>query len=449
MTKSNSVHPTLSNHFMASKNNSHKKIAIVGAGITGLACAYYLADAGHAVTIFEREKGTGGLAGSASVQGVPIEKFYHHFFASDTDLLALAEELGVTDSIHFYTSSVGMYIGGKLYPFTTPIDLLKFTPLPFFDRIIMGMLTLYFIKRKGWDGLEKWTVKELFEKLYASRLYDIVWRPLLRMKFGNHADDVPATFLWGRINPRGRSRKGMGEKLGYFDHGYHTFFSALEKAVVAKGVQLRYEGIVSFASTKNGARVITDKKRYLFDDLIFTGSTGVFQKLFKGITEKLMRALSSINYQAINCMILEMSQPVSPFYWLNAVDEDISFIGCIEHTKLVSTKMYNGTHIMYVFNYLSADDSLYTMDPKAVYNLYTRDLKKIFPHFSRKNVIQWQLARNPYATPIYSGKYSQRMPRHKMAPHIYLANTTQVYPEDRNVNNGIVLARKVIKLISK
>lgn len=432
---------------MASKNKSQKTIACIGAGISGLASAYFLADKGHRVIIFEREQGSGGLAGSAEVNGVPIEKFYHHFFSSDTELIKMADEIGVGDQIRFYKSSVGMYLGGKLYPFTSPLDLLTFTPLPFIDRVKMGLLAMYLVKLKDWRGLEKWTVKELFNWLRAPELYRVIWKPLLEMKFGELADTVPATFLWGRINPRGRSRKGTGEQLGYFHHGYHTFFSALEKAVKAKGVEIRYESVEGFSSTAKGVSLTTSKQKYRFDDLIFSGSNVLFTKLYKNIKPTQSEKLTQIGYQAINCMILEMKKSVSPFYWLNAVDKDISFIGCIEHTNLVGTEMYGGRHIMYVFNYLRADDPIYTMEPQKVYDLYSADLKKIFPHFKKSDVIKWQLARNPFATPIYNGKYSRKIPPLKFAPHVYIANTSQVYPEDRNVNNGIVLARKVVKLL--
>lgn len=446
MMRSSNDHPILLNHSMALKNKKNRNIAVIGAGISGLASAYFLADKGYSVTIFEREKGSGGLAGSSHVNGIPIEKFYHHFFASDTELLKMASEIGIGNKVSFFPSSVGMYLGGKLYPFTTPFDLLKFTPLPFIDRVKMGLLAFYLVKKKTWFDLEKWTVGELFNWLRAPELYRIVWKPLLEMKFGDLADTVPATFLWGRINPRGRSRKGTGEQLGYFQHGYHTFFDALEKAVLKKGVSIRNEGVESFSSNPKGIRLHTAKQKYHFDDLVFTGSNVLLTKLFKNIPKAMSSKLLQVKYQAINCMILEMKESVSPFYWLNAVDKDISFIGCIEHTKLVGTEMY-GRHVMYVFNYLRIDNPIYTMDPDDVYQLYTRDLKKIFPHFKKSNIIKWQLARNPFATPIYNGKYSRKVPPNKIAPHVYLANTSQVYPEDRNVNNGIVLAKKVVDLI--
>ena len=45
------------------------KVAIIGAGITGLVAGYRLLQAGHEVTIFEKEKELGGLLGSFKIEG--------------------------------------------------------------------------------------------------------------------------------------------------------------------------------------------------------------------------------------------------------------------------------------------------------------------------------------------------------------------------------------------
>ena len=59
--------------------NNNKSIAIIGAGLAGLSCAYDLAKEGYSVTIFERDDQIGGLAGSFSLgNGTTVEKFYHH-----------------------------------------------------------------------------------------------------------------------------------------------------------------------------------------------------------------------------------------------------------------------------------------------------------------------------------------------------------------------------------
>ena len=77
-------------------------IAIIGAGATGLAAAWDFADAGHQVTIYEAADRVGGLAAGFKDEAWDwtLEKFYHHWFASDYEILALAEEMGVPRPYH-------------------------------------------------------------------------------------------------------------------------------------------------------------------------------------------------------------------------------------------------------------------------------------------------------------------------------------------------------------
>ena len=64
-------------------------IAIIGGGLTGLSAADELSAAGHAVTVYEEQSTTGGLAGSFEVNGARLERFYHHLFTSDTAMTLL------------------------------------------------------------------------------------------------------------------------------------------------------------------------------------------------------------------------------------------------------------------------------------------------------------------------------------------------------------------------
>ena len=294
---------------------------------------------------------------------------------------------------------------------------------------------------------DRYTVKDFFNVLHSPKLYDKIWLPLLQLKFGKHAHKIPATFLWGRIHPRGRSRRGMQETLGYFDGGYHTFFDSFTQNLLSHGIELKHETVLHIKQSDHEISITTETGEHVYDAVIFTGSNQLLVKLYSHFEIKTLNKLSKVKYQAINCMILELRQSISPYYWLNVLDKDISFIGCIEHTQLIPSEIY-GRHVMYLFNYLPPTDKLFTMSPKAVYNLYIKDLKKIFPEFKDSLVIRWELSRHPFATPIYSGKYSKNIPPFQIDRRLFLANTTQVYPEDRNVNNGIRLAENVVKTVS-
>ncbi len=69
------------------------KIAILGAGFTGLTAAYQLVKKGHEVTVFEKDALPGGLAVGYQEKAWEwsLEKHYHHWFTNDTHVLDLAK----------------------------------------------------------------------------------------------------------------------------------------------------------------------------------------------------------------------------------------------------------------------------------------------------------------------------------------------------------------------
>lgn len=71
------------------------RVAIVGAGLAGLAAAVELADAGHEVEIFEARSFVGGKVGSwIDADGNHIEMGLHVFFNNYYNLFALAKKVG-------------------------------------------------------------------------------------------------------------------------------------------------------------------------------------------------------------------------------------------------------------------------------------------------------------------------------------------------------------------
>ena len=84
-------------------------IAIIGAGVGGMAAAWDFARAGHTVTIYEAANYVGGLASGFKEPHWEwsVEKFYHHWFQTDAHMLGMIEELGR----HGYKISPG-----SLYP---------------------------------------------------------------------------------------------------------------------------------------------------------------------------------------------------------------------------------------------------------------------------------------------------------------------------------------------
>src|SRR3954466_5502001 len=116
------------------------RIAVLGAGVAGLVAGHRLTQAGHAVDVYERWPGLGGQAATVDVgDGHLLERYYHHLFTSDVHIAALYEDLGMEDAIEWIPSSVAMFADHRSYPFTTPLDLLRFRPLSLRSRVRMGL----------------------------------------------------------------------------------------------------------------------------------------------------------------------------------------------------------------------------------------------------------------------------------------------------------------------
>src|SRR6476620_6391732 len=86
--------------FLPAASGDKSRIAVLGAGVTGLVAAYRLTLEGHTCDVYERWPGLGGQVATLDVgAGEPLERYYHHLFTSDRHIAALYGELGMGGDI--------------------------------------------------------------------------------------------------------------------------------------------------------------------------------------------------------------------------------------------------------------------------------------------------------------------------------------------------------------
>ena len=101
---------------------------------------------------------------------------------------------------------------------------------------------------------------------------------------------------------------------------------------------------------------------------------------------------------------------------------------------------YDGRRFLYVANYLPHGHELLGLDADALLARYEPGLRIVAPAFARSWVRAAWLHREPAAQPIVTVGYGARIPPLRTpAPGLLLANTTQVYPEDRGTNYAVRL----------
>ena len=452
------------------------RVAVLGAGVAGLVAGYRLTQRGHVADVYERWPGLGGQAATLDVGGGHlIERYYHHLFTSDRHIAELYDELGMPDELEWRPSSVGMFADGVAYPFTTPLDLLRFSPMSLPARLRMGLAVVWLQRRHPTvDAFHDVTARSWVERTMGQQAWDEVWGPLLHGKFGARADDIAMAWLWGKLTTR-RQIKGeeaRKELLGYPRRSFETVFERLREEIAAGGGRVLVDrpaarvardgdgGFLVAAGAPDSFRrghdprgFETDGDPERYDRVIATVPSDVFEQvldpgLAADVGEDYLALVRRTEYQAALCLVLEIDRRFGRFYWLNVADSRLPFIGLIEHTNFIEPERYGGRRFLYVANYVAHDDPLLDLSPEELLEEYLPGLRRVNPDFSPGWVVRSWLFREPAAQPIVPTGYARRIPPLRTpVDGLVLANTTQIYPEDRGTNYSVRLGGEAVSAL--
>ena len=433
------------------------RVGIIGGGAAGLAAAYELTKEGHYAEVFERDPFLGGQASTFEVGGGRLERGYHHLFVSDVDMTGLIHDLGLGEKLAWLESKVGLYHDGKVWDFSTPMDLLRFTPLSLLQRLRVGFWTFVLQKTRNWHKLEDVTARDWIVRHMGQRAYEVIWEPLLRGKFGEYYDQVSMTWLWGKIHLRVASRgKGLQkERLGYPMGSFGEVFDVLGKRIAEQGGDVHTSTGVKRVVVADGAASGLEvelpgrglQKRD-YDAVIATTPSYIFTRLVPALPDGYRDKLESVRYLSAVLMVLVLDRPLSSRYWMNIADTSLPFVAVIEHTNMIDGSLYGGHHIVYLSNYPSRDSELYRKSAQELLEELVPHLKKINPEFDPSWILEYHHHKLDGAQPIIGVNYGQRIPDHRTPfKNLYLANTTQIYPEDRGTNYSVRMGRRVARMV--
>jgi protoporphyrinogen oxidase len=432
------------------------KVAVVGGGVAGLAAAHRLLQSGHEVSLFEAGPTLGGLVRTFEVGGGRLESFYHHLFASDTTIIRLINDLGLGDRLIWRDSKVGFFQDGRIFDFVTPLDLLRFRALPLMDRVRLGLMAMRLRRQERWDQFEGVTAQDWIVKNVSPRVFDVVWGPLLRGKFGEAGDEVSMAWLWSKIHLRFASRRGgpmQKEQLGYLLGSFGIYIDELGRRLREAGADIRVGTPVQEVTVEGGRTsglLLAGGERVAADAVIAAMASHVFERLVPALPDDYKSKLTSVRWQWALCMVLALRESLSPIYWLNVGEPGMPFIAVIEHTNFIGPEHYGEQRVLYISNYLRPDHPYFDLSEEQLWEIFLPALQRINPRFSTDWVRERWLFKGPYAQPIVTTGYRRLIPDHRTPiPGLYLATMNQIYPEDRGQNYSIMMGEKVADLATE
>ncbi len=427
-------------------------IAIIGAGVAGMAAAWDLARAGHTVELFEAGDRVGGLAAGFKDEtwDWSLEKFYHHWFESDADMLGLIDEIGQRDKVIFPRPKTSYWINGKLYRSEMNASAL-FLPLSFLSIIRMGLTGVYLkFLTKNWQTLEQVSADEWMSRYMGEEAHGRFFRPLLIGKFAHLYKEVNMAWLWARIYSR-------SQRLGTFEGGFQAFLDKLGEAITAKGARIHLNTPVERIGMHDGQPTLTvNGETRTFDRVISTTSPGLMLKMTDALAETAYgKQVGELRSLGGLCVVLALKQSLltDGTYWLNlpatSADKDQSqfpFLALVEHTNFLPKEHYNGDVLVYCGDYVPADHAYFQMSEAELAERFISELPKFNPDFQRDWVRKFWVFRAPYAQPVPGINHSAKIPALKTPlPGVYWASMSQVYPWDRGTNYAVEIGRRVAR----
>lgn len=451
-----------------------KKIAIIGAGVAGLAAAYDLNRTGHQVIIYEAAPAVGGLAAGfkAPHWDWTLEKFYHHWFASDSHMLGLIDELGWRDQVLFPRPYTVIYFQGKFYPFDSitsnmPLFLLRHYPLLDVARFALAGIYLRF--SSNWKPLEQHTAASWTRRYFGQRIYDLFWRPMLVGKFGEeNLKVVNMAWLWARLHSR-------TTRLGTFTGGFQAFLDKLADVLRLRGVEIRLGAAVTgirrddrgtasgpglksqagraslLEQTGEGRRLLVETATgaEAYDAAISTSSPALMARLAPDLPESYAGSLKALKSMGAVVLVISLNQQLTDYYWHNLPKEaGFPFLAMVEHTNFIGPEHYGGDHIIYCGDYLDPSHEYFNLSQEQLLERFLPALTRFNPAFDRSWVKQTWLWKTAYAQPVPGLNHSQNIPPLRTpVPGLYFASMSQVYPWDRGTNFAVEIGRKVAGMV--
>ncbi|MCQ9278130.1 protoporphyrinogen oxidase [Staphylococcus borealis] len=288
-----------------------KKVAIIGAGITGLASAYYLKHykPDVDVTIFEATNRPGGKIQTYRNEGYTIELGPESYLGRKTIMTDIAKDIGLGDDL--ITNETGqsfIFAKNKLYPIPggsimgIPTDIKPFLKTKLISPLgkLRAGLDLVIPPIQIDDDI---SVGEFFRRRLGNEILENLIEPLMGGIYGTDIDRLSLMSTFPNFKEQeethGSLIKGMqhekaqrikqrqlypGAPKGQFKqfrHGLSSFIEALAENIESKGVTIRYQSPVNdIHINKDNYEIVIDQGSEQFDGVLITTPHQTFMKWF-------------------------------------------------------------------------------------------------------------------------------------------------------------------------
>ena len=455
----------------------NKKIVVLGAGISGLATAYWLYKDGYDVSVLEQNSEAGGSMISRNEYSYLVDYGPNSGLETTPLIRKLVDETGITNEM-IYANEKGnkRYIlrDNKLFPL--PMNPPSFIRTKLFStRAKLRLLAEPFIG-KSEDGYYQ-SVSQFVRRRLGQEFLDYAINPFVAGVFAGNPDELSVKSAFPKLyrleEVYGGLIKGMikGAKerkqrdeqskqtarMFSFNNGMQTFPKAIAEKLKA---QINYEcRVKSLERRENSWKVIFDQRRdqkeLTADIILSTVPAYVAGEIFSCIDKNLQEHTNKIYYPPVMVLFLgykkeKIGQPLDGFGYLIPKIENKSYLGAIWSSVIFPNRANDDNACFTIFIGGARSPELFDLDKDNLVKKVLYEFHSIMKIQSDPEFITYRLWDK--AIPQYNigyiehDKYFEQFEREN--PGIFLSgNYRGGISVGDCVKNSEVVYKKIVKIM--
>lgn len=362
-----------------------KRVAIIGAGLSGLSLGYLLKKKKYHVDIFEREPTAGGYAGSLRSNGFIVERGPNSFLDNDKAFISLVDELGLKKiPANSHSKNRFLYHGKSIHKIPLSPSSLLSSKLMTFGQKFSFMSSL--LKNTS-EPTASETVFDFLQRQFGAAAADKLGRPMIVGIFGGDAKKLAVAEAfpkWLELEKtHGSLFKGMRAssngrpQLFTFPGGSGDLVQALESKL--KGSLHLNERAMGMSANKN---VRTPKRFESYEHVVFCGSWSALAQIQTPASqEPELKTVSQATAPVVSLSFaVKGPSPINGFGMLIHPDEGFKTLGILCPSEIFPERAPQGYSLLTLIMGGSFFPQLASRPEAEIVQTAKDELNKIFGH---------------------------------------------------------------------
>ena len=379
------------------------RIAIVGAGISGLSAGYQLMKAGLKPTLFEKECFVGGRMSSEMVEGFVIDKGAYTIPEFHKNTIQMIKEIGLEGSLEETSGTSATFNKRKKYEMKigSPMDFLKYKLLSLKNKKDMVNLFLYATSlgkslnlnnpsEKTFE-LEKESATEYLLKEYNEEILELIAYPIFSEIFlGTPETNSKAAFLATIRNLTKFKIFSLDQGLGMLPE---HLMKDLDVRLNSPVLHVHQESEKGPYGVDMGGHA---PGSFTFDTLIFALPPPLLPEIFEDLPVSVKKSFREIQYAPSIVVAMAIDQPYPDTSFINnLLRKDFQVLGTLvfDHHKGFK-HIPPGKGLATAILREQASQTLLETSEAFIHQEVVKEIDTLFPNFSNKvifsKVYRWK-----------------------------------------------------------